>query len=90
MAGAVRASTRAKKPVMVAFDEEEETLKAVKDGLIYATIVQRRSSSDISRSRRLKELKEGKTVPPVVDTGILTIKKDNVDKFWNELAELKK
>ena len=40
MAGAVRASSRKDKPVMVAFDEEEETLKAVEDGLIYATIVQ--------------------------------------------------
>ncbi len=34
MADAVRASARQKKPVLVVFDEEEETLKAVKDGLI--------------------------------------------------------
>ena len=90
MAGAVRASSREKKPVMVAFDEEEETLKAVQDGMIYATVVQRPFQFGYQSVRVLKELKEGKTVPPVVDTGILTIKKDNVDQFWNELRELKK
>ena len=49
MVDAVRSSTRAKKPLVVAFDEEEATLKAVEDGTIFATIVQRRSSSAISR-----------------------------------------
>jgi ribose transport system substrate-binding protein len=90
MAGAVRASSRKEKPVMVAFDEEEETLKAVQDGMIYATIVQRPFQFGYQSIKALKDLKDGKTVPPVVDTGILTVKKDNVDAFWNELRDLKK
>jgi ribose transport system substrate-binding protein len=90
MAGAVRASSRKDKPVMIAFDEEEETLKAVQDGAIFATIVQRPFQFGYQSVKALKDLKDGKTVPPVVDTGILTVNKDNVTQFWNELRELKK
>ena len=90
MAGAVRASTREKKPILIAFDEEEETLKSVQDGLITATIVQRPYQFGYQSIKALKDLKDGKTVPPVVDTGILTVKKDNVEQFWKELRELKK
>jgi ribose transport system substrate-binding protein len=90
MAGAVRASSRKEKPVMIAFDEEEETLKAVQDGAISATIVQRPFQFGYQSVKVLKDLKDGKTVPPVVDTGILTVKKDNVAQFWSELRELKK
>ena len=75
---------------MVAFDEEEETLKAVQDGVIYATIVQRPFQFGYQSIKALKDLKDGKTVPPVIDTGILVVKKDNVDQFWSELKELKK
>jgi ribose transport system substrate-binding protein len=90
MAGAVRASSRKEKPVMIAFDEEEETLKAVQDGAISATIVQRPFQFGYQSVKVLKDLKDGKKVPPVVDTGILTVKKDNVAQFWSELRELKK
>ncbi|MES1204364.1 MAG: substrate-binding domain-containing protein [Pseudomonadota bacterium] len=90
MAGAVRASSRKEKPVMIAFDEEEETLKAVEDGMIFATIVQRPFQFGYQSIKSLKDLKDGKTVPPVVDTGILTVKKENVAQFWSELRELKK
>jgi ribose transport system substrate-binding protein len=90
MVDAVRASTRAKKPLIVAFDEEEETLKAVQDGTIYATVVQRPFEFGYQSMKALKELKEGKTIPPMIDTGITTIKKDNLPTFWAELRELKK
>jgi ribose transport system substrate-binding protein len=89
-ADAVRTSTREKKPLLVVFDEEEETLKGVKDGLISATIVQKPFEFGYQSTRVLKEIKEGKAVPTLVDTGILVVNKDNVEKFWNELRELKK
>ncbi len=90
IAGAVRSSTRARKPLIVAFDEEEETLKAVDDGLIYATIVQKPYQFGYQSMRVLKELQEGKAVPTVVDTGITTVTKANLTGFWNELRELKR
>jgi ribose transport system substrate-binding protein len=90
MVDAVRASTRAKKPVIVAFDEEEETLKAVQEGLISATIVQRPFQFGYQSMKALKDIKDGKTVPATIDTGITTVTKDNLATFWAELRELKK
>lgn len=90
IAGAVRSSTRAQKPLIVAFDEEEETLKAVEDGLIFATIVQKPYQFGYQSMRVLKELTDGKTVPSTVDTGITTVTKENLAQFWAELRELKK
>jgi ribose transport system substrate-binding protein len=90
MLDAVRASTRAKKPVIVAFDEEEETLKGVQDGLISATIVQKPFQFGYQSMKALKDLKDGKTPPATIDTGITTVTKENLAQFWSELRELKK
>jgi len=87
---AVKASTRAKKPLIVVFDEEEETLKAVQDGTIYATIVQRPFQFGYQSMKALKDVHDGKTLPTFIDTGITTIKKDNLPTFWAELRDLKK
>jgi ribose transport system substrate-binding protein len=90
MVDAVRNSTRAKKPMIVAFDEEEETLKAVEDGTIFATIVQKPFEFGYQSMKALKDVKDGKTIPSTIDTGISTIKKDNLATFWAELREMKK
>ena len=90
MVDAVRNSTRAKKPMVVAFDEEEETLKAVEDGTIFATIVQKPFEFGYQSMKALKDVKDGKTIPSTIDTGISTIKKDNLGTFWAELREMKK
>lgn len=90
MADAVRASSRKDKPILVVFDEEEETLKAVRDGLISATIVQRPFQFGYQSVKALKDLRDGKTLPARLDTGILVVDKANLDQFWNELRELKK
>jgi len=90
MVDAVRNSTRAKKPLIVAFDEEEETLKAVEDGTIFATIVQKPFEFGYQSMKALKDVKDGKTIPSTIDTGISTIKKDNLGTFWAELREMKK
>ncbi len=90
MVDAVRASTREKKPIIVAFDEEEETLKAVQDGLISATIVQKPFQFGYQSMKALKDIRDGKTPPATIDTGITTVTKDNLAGFWAELRELKK
>lgn len=90
MADAVGASSRKDKPILVVFDEEEETLKAVRDGLVTATVVQRPFQFGYQSVKALKEIRDGKTPPTFVDTGILVVNKKNLDQFWNELRELKK
>ena len=90
MVDAVKASTRAKKPLIVAFDEEEETLKGVQDGLIYATIVQRPYQFGYQSMKALKDVRDGKTIPTFIDTTIQKIDKANLTSFWAELREMKK
>src|SRR3954466_1746287 len=90
LAGAIRASSPAGQPASVAFDEDEETLKAVEDGLIYATIVQKPFEFGYQSMKLLKEIKDGKQVPANVNPGIDTISKENLAAFWTRLKELQK
>jgi len=90
MVDAVRSSPRAKKPLIVAFDEEEETLKGIQDGLIYATIVQRPFQFGYQTMKALKDLSDGKAIPAFIDTTIKKIDQGNLTAFWTELRELKK
>jgi ribose transport system substrate-binding protein len=90
IAGTVRESARDDKPVIISFDEEEEVLKAVQDGLVYATIVQKPFEFGYQSIRLLKAAKSGEKVPNAYDTGIDTITKANVKDFWSQLKELKK
>jgi ribose transport system substrate-binding protein len=90
LAGAVRASSRKDKPVIVAFDEDEETLKGIEDGLVYATIVQKPFEFGYQSMKLLKDIKDGKQVPTTVNPGIDTITKENLTAFWTKLKELSK
>jgi ribose transport system substrate-binding protein len=90
IAGAIRASAREKRPVVIAFDEEEETLKAIEGGTIDATIVQQPFEFGYQSVKLLKDAKDGKAVPASVDTGIVAVKKENLNEFWARLRELKK
>jgi ribose transport system substrate-binding protein len=90
IAGAIRASSRKDKPAIVAFDEDEETLKAVEDGVIYATIVQKPFEFGYQSMKLLKDIADGKQVPATVNPGIDTISKENLTAFWTKLKELQK
>src|SRR4030095_15692998 len=75
LAGAIRASSRKEKAAIVAFGEDEETLKAVEDGIIYATIVQKPFEFGYQSMKLLKEIKDGKPVPDWYNPGITTVTK---------------
>lgn len=90
MVDAVKASPRTQKPLIVAFDEEEETLRGIQDGAITATIVQRPFQFGYQTMKALKDLRDGKTIPAFIDTTIQKIDKGNLTPFWTELRQLKK
>jgi ribose transport system substrate-binding protein len=90
MSDAVKASPRTVKPLIIAFDEEEETLRSVQDGTIFATIVQRPFQFGYQSMKALKDLRDGKTIPTFIDTTIQKIDRNNLAAFWSELRELKK
>jgi ribose transport system substrate-binding protein len=88
LAGAIRESARPTRPAVVAFDEDEETLKAVEDGLIHATIVQKPFEFGYQSMRLLKDARDGKPVPPAYDPGITTVTRQNLKEFWAQLRKL--
>ncbi len=95
LAAAVRAAGRTGKVKIVCFDEDEATLRAVRDGVIHATVVQKPFEFGYQSMRILKAIHDGSTegiIPPggIIDTGVEVIRKENVDAFQNTLRELLK
>jgi ribose transport system substrate-binding protein len=74
---------------IVAFDEDEATLQAIKDGQMYGTVVQNPFEYGVQSVRILAGLARGdKSVLPeggFLDIPARQIRKDNVEAFWAEL-----
>jgi ribose transport system substrate-binding protein len=88
---ALKQSGKAGKIKLVAFDEADETLQAIKDGTCYGTVVQNPYMYGMESVRVLTALAKGdKSVIPkdgFIDIPARQIKKDNVDEFWKDLKE---
>src|SRR5262249_6426782 len=78
---------------IVAFDEEDQTLAGVKDGSIYATIVQQPYEFGYQAIRMMSTVLDGdKSAIPAskkVFIPTLVIKKDGVDQFAQKLNRLR-
>lgn len=91
--GAVKEAKKDGKIQIVCFDEEDDTLAGVKDGSIYATIVQQPFEFGYQSMKMIAKVVEGdKTAIPeskkiIIDTK--AIHKDSVDEFSTKLKELK-
>ncbi len=94
IAAAVKSSNKKGKVKIVCFDEEEETLEAIQNGIIYATIVQKPFEFGYQSIKILYYLSENKKdiIPPdgIIDTGVMVVKKENLKEFWEKLKLLKK
>jgi ribose transport system substrate-binding protein len=92
IAQAVKESGKQGKIQVVCFDEEDQTLQAIKDGVIYATVVQKPYQFGYQSVRVLASLATGDTtiIPEnkIIDTGVTLVKADTVDAFWAELKSL--
>jgi ribose transport system substrate-binding protein len=91
--GAVKEAGKVGKVKIVSFDEEDETLAGVKDGAIYATVVQQPFEFGYQSMIKLAKAIGGDRsgIPPskqdIVPT--LAIKKDGVDDFIVRLNKLR-
>lgn len=78
---------------VIAFDEEDDTLQGIKDGLIQGTIVQNPYRYGFESVRVLSSLARGdESVIPAskfIDIPARSITIDNVDEFWTELQALR-
>ena len=88
---AVRAANKVGKVKIVCFDEQDDTLQGVKDGAIYATVVQKPFEFGYQSVKVLAALSRGdESVVPeskMIDTGVRVIDQSNIDEFWAELKE---
>ncbi len=94
IAQAVKAAGKSGKIGVVCFDEDDVTLQAIQEGVIYGTVVQQPFKFGLESMRVLKALAERDTsaIPAdgIVDTGVVLVRKGNVDEFWNNLKDLLK
>lgn len=92
IAQAVRAAEKVGKVQVVCFDEDDVTLQAIKDGVIYGTVIQQPYEFGLQSMKVLKALAEGdKSVVPankIIDVPVIVVKKGNVDEFWAKLNRL--
>jgi ribose transport system substrate-binding protein len=90
---AVKEADKAGKIQIVCFDEEDATLQGVKDGAIFATVVQQPYEFGYQAMKLMANYLRGdKSVIPsdkkiIVPT--LAIDKEHVDEFWAKLKQLR-
>jgi len=90
---AVQDANKAGQVKIIAFDEEDETLTGVKQGAIYATVVQQPFEFGYQAIKLMQQYLKGdkSTVPASKQIFIptLVIKQDNVDEFTKKINELR-
>ena len=70
------------KVALVGFDDMDDTLKYIRDDVIYATIVQKPFEMGRLGVELLYQIKEGNAPEgEIVDTGVTIVTKDNVDSY---------
>src|SRR5436853_866652 len=91
--GAVRDAGKIGKVKIVAFDEEDETLNGIKDGSIYATVVQQPFEFGYQSMKLIAKILEGDRsgIPASKQIFVptLPIKKAEVDEFARKINQLR-
>jgi ribose transport system substrate-binding protein len=92
IADAVKSGGKVGKVKIVCFDEDAKTLAAVKDGTIFATVVQKPYKFGYESVRVLAAMARGEklAIPAnkIFDQGVDVINKTNVDQFWTNLKKM--
>jgi len=90
---AVKEGGKTDKVKIICFDEEDETLAGVKDGSIFATVVQQPFEFGYQSVMLMSKILKGdKSVIPankVMNIPTLIIKKDSVDEFQKKINQLR-
>jgi ribose transport system substrate-binding protein len=89
----VREANKVDKVKIIAFDEEDETLRGIKDGSIYATVVQQPFEFGYQSIALMEKYLNGdKSVVPAskqIFVPTLAIKKADVDAFTTKINQLR-
>jgi ribose transport system substrate-binding protein len=77
----VKESGMVGKITVVGFDDLADTLQFIKDGVASGTVVQRQYMMGYLGVKMIVDIKAGKTVDPVNDTGVVFLDKDSVGSY---------
>lgn len=90
---AVKDANKVGQVKIICFDEEDETLAGVKDGAIFATVVQQPFEFGYQSVKLMEQILKGdKSVIPAtkqINVPTLVIKKDSVDAFTQKINQLR-
>ena len=90
---AVKQANKTDKVKIVAFDEQDETLSGIRDGSIYATVVQQPFEFGYRSMEMMSKIlngdKSGVPASKQIFVPTKAIKKDNVDQFTKDLNALR-
>ena len=90
---AVKEANKTAQVRIICFDEEDETLAGVKEGSIFATVVQQPFEFGYQSVKLMEKILSGdKSVIPankVINVPTLVIKKDSVDDFTKKINQLR-
>ena len=90
---AVRDADKLGKVKIIAFDEEDETLKGIKDGAVYATVVQQPFEFGYRSMQLMSKIlngdRSGIPASKQIFVPTLSIKKEQVDEFSKKIDELR-
>ena len=84
---ALKQQGKAGKVILAGFDDLPDTLADIRDGSVSFCIAQRTYKMGWMSVEKLLEAIEGKTLPKVIDTGVLIITKANVDTYMQDMKK---
>ena len=67
--------------VVLGIDDLEDTIQAIKDGLIWGTLTQDYFKMGYEGTQFILKAKKGEKVPSITDSGTILVTKDNVDSY---------
>jgi ribose transport system substrate-binding protein len=76
---------RAGEVIIGGFDDLQETLTGVRDGSVQFCLVQKAYKMGWLSVEKMLDLKAGRSVPDVIDTGLIIVTKNNVDTYMAEV-----
>ena len=76
---------RAGEVLIGGFDDLVETITGINDGSVQFCLVQNAYKMGWLSVEKILDLRAGKSVPDVIDTGLIIVTKDNVDNYMEEV-----
>ena len=72
---------RARRPIIAGFDDLKDTLEGIRDGSVAFCVVQNTYKMGFLSVERLLDAIAGKSIPKVIDTGVVFVDRSNVATY---------